>query len=317
MQSVFPDNMVALSDSQARVAADVAAVTGGALTLRMLPVGAMAAPGDLLDAVIDGRIHAGWDWLGYRAETMPLAGVVASYPYGPSPLQLAGWLYDGGGLALLEQAYAAHDLVPIPCHMVIAEAAGWFRREITTPEDFQGLRIRIAGLGAKVLERLGAEPTAEPVGDLFEALSAGRLDAVEFSVPVVDQSFGFGRFASYYYFPGWHQPASPIVLTVNGAVWDSLPAPQKAAVRTVCRGNMMVSMAEAERLQMRALDTFRERGVVVRRFTYSVLKRLQAVSREVLAEEAARDPLVAKAVQSMQDYIDENQRWTSLQHLPP
>lgn len=317
VQSVFPGDLAFISDGQRRVAADVAALTDGGMSLRIVPAGALARPEDLMEEVRSGRIAAGWDWPGYRADDIPLAGLIGSYPYGPAPTQLAGWLIDGGGLDLLERAYGPLGLTVMPCQMVVAEAAGWFTREIRAPEDFQGLRIRMAGLGAKVLERLGAVPSAEPVGELFDALSGGRLDAVEFSMPLLDQSFGFSRFARYYFFPGWHQPASIHLLMINSAVWDSLPLQHRTAVATACRANMLWSMTTGQRAQIAPLEAFRRSGVEVRRFSYAVLKRLQAVSQEVLAEEAARDPLVAEAVRSIAAYIEGTQRWLSLQHLPP
>lgn len=317
VQSVFPRDMVFLSESEQRVADRIATLTDGALTLRLLGAGAVADREGVFDAVRSNRIPAAWDWLGYRADRIPLAGVVASFPYGPTPVQLAGWLYDGGGLDLLQRAYAAHGLVVVPCHMVVAEAGGWYRREIREVGDFRGLRIRIAGLGAKILRRLGAEPSDEPPGALFDALSEGRLDAVEFSVPVVDQSFGFHRFAKIYYFPGWHQPASLNVLTVNADVWAGLPRAHREAITTACQANVLTTLAAGQRPQMDAVEAFREHGVEVRRFSYAVLKRLQTVSREVLEEEAARDPLVAEGVRTLSAYLRDTQRWESLQHLPP
>ncbi|SOD91834.1 TRAP transporter substrate-binding protein [Caenispirillum bisanense] len=317
VQSVFPAGMVFLSDSERHVAERTAAVSGGALTLNFVGSGAIVRAPELFAAVQDGRVEAAWDWIGYRAAQIPVAGVIASYPYGPSPVQLAAWLYGGGGEEILRRAYAREGLFALPCHMVVSEAGGWFLREIETVEDFKGLRMRIAGLGAQVLERLGGVPSNEPVDALYDSLAAGRLDAIEFSVPMADLSLGFDRFARYYYFPGWHQPSSVNVLMMRLDTWDSLAAQEREILTSVCRANIIWSLANGLQPQAAALDTFRAQGIEVRRFSYPVLKRLQAVSREVLADAAAKDPLVAEAVRSMTGFMTTLQRWESLQQLPP
>ena len=66
------------------------------------------------------------------------------------------------------------------------ESAGWFREEITSLDDLAGLKIRFAGLGGKVLQRLGASVTLLPGGEIFQALDRGAIDATEYSMPAVD-----------------------------------------------------------------------------------------------------------------------------------
>lgn len=169
--------MAYLSDSEARIAENVKRLTNGSLSLRFVGAGAITPPSFTLDAVRDGTLPAAFDWMGRHAYRIPLAGLVAAMPFGPEPRHLASWLYGGGGLALVEAAYDELGVVVLPCHMVITEAGGWFKHEIHTPEDFQGLRMRIAGLGAEVLRRLGGTPSEEPGGAPIrgvEGAAAGR-----------------------------------------------------------------------------------------------------------------------------------------------
>lgn len=316
VQSGFPPGMAYLSDSEARIVDSVERLTDGSLSLRFVGAGAIVPQAHMLEAVREGSIPAAFDWMGRHARRVPIAGLVAAMPFGPEPRHLASWLYSGGGLGLVETAYDGLGVVVLPCHMVIAEAGGWFNREITTPEDFQGLRMRIAGMGAEVLRRLGGEPSGEPVTQLYESLEAGRLDAVEFSVPLVDQSFGFEHFTRYYYFPGWHQPASVNALLVNENVWTSLTELQRAALRNTCRENVLWSMASGADQQVRAVEAAAESGVEVRRFPDTVLDRLRDVAKEVVAEVAAGDPLAASALGSMTRHLERARRWDALQALP-
>ena len=72
------------------------------------------------------------------------------------PWEYSAWWFEAGGRELGEEIYAKHNIHPIYCGMTGPETAGWFRSPITSLDDLQGLKIRFAGLGGKVLERLGA-----------------------------------------------------------------------------------------------------------------------------------------------------------------
>ncbi|EKV32583.1 TRAP dicarboxylate transporter- DctP subunit [Caenispirillum salinarum AK4] len=316
VQSAFPSGMAAFSESERRISEGVESLTGGSLTLRFVGAGGIVEPQHLLEAVREGAVPVGFDWMGYHADRVPLGGLVGSMPFGPTPRELSGWLYAGGGLSLLERGYARLGIVVLPCDMLPSAAGGWFKTEIRSVEDFKGLRIRIAGLGAEVLERLGSESSQEPVAQIYNALEEGRLDAVEFAAPLVDQSFGFHHFTKYYYFPGWHQPASLNILLVNRDVWDSLKEGERAALRKTCRENVLLGLAEGVARQTEAVDAAVARGIEVRRFPDPVLARLRAVSREVVAEAASRDPLAADALASLSEYVEQARRWSALQALP-
>lgn len=316
VQSAFPKGMAALSESEQRITTGVEQLTDGALSLRFVGAGAIVTPDHLLDAVRDGTVPVAFDWMGFHGDRVPLAGFIASMPFGPTPRDLAGWIYGGGGMDMLSAAYDRQGIVALPCHMVLSEAGGWFNRRIDTPEDFHGLTMRIAGLGAEVLRRMGGHPSSEPPDHLFDALESGRLEAVEFSVPSTDQSFGFEHFTRYYYFPGWHQPSSLNVLLINQAVWDSLRESQRVAVRTTCRENVLWNLSASGAQQMNAIDAATQRGVQVRRFPESVLTRLRDVSRAVVTETAASDPILATAFASLAQHLDKTRRWDTLQTLP-
>lgn len=147
-------------------------------------------------------------------------------------------------------------------------------------------------------------------------MKAQRLDAVEFSVPLVDQSFGFQQFTRFYYFPGWHQPASINVLLVNADVWTSLTELERAALHSTCRENVLWSMASGADQQVRAIEAAVKRGTVVRRFPDTVLERLRLLSAEVVQDIAAQNPLAASALKSITSHLDRAQRWDALQALP-
>ena len=54
---------------------------------------------------------------------------------------------------LMNEFYATQNLFAIPCGNTGAQMGGWFRKEINSVADMQGLKMRIGGFGGKVISR--------------------------------------------------------------------------------------------------------------------------------------------------------------------
>jgi TRAP-type mannitol/chloroaromatic compound transport system substrate-binding protein len=133
---------------------------------------------------------------------------------------------------------------------------------------------------------------------------------------VIDKSLGFQEIAKYYYFPGWHQPASWNSLIINMDVWDQYSEATQAKFMEACRANVTWSMGSAPGNQARVLEEFREQGIDVRRFPDPVLEKLREVSMEVLEEEAEKDEIFKEAYESLRAYMNSAGDWVRLQSLP-
>lgn len=313
--STFPKNMPFLGEGAENLARLVEEASGGEITLNVHGGGDLVPPLEVFNAVSTGAVPAGWDWIGYWAGTIPATAVAGALPFGPPPEIFLGWMWEGGGLEIIQKAYDEHNVQLLPCHLTAPEPAGWFQREINTPEDLKGLRFRISGIGGKVLNELGASSQLIPGGEIYVALERGRIDGTEFSLPSVDKSLGFSRVAKYYYFPGWHQPASWNSFIMNKDVWNSYTPEQQAQFMTACRANVAWSMTVAASGQMEAIEEFKKQGVEVRRFPEPVLAALREASEKVVAEEAARDPLFKEALDSLNAYVTKVAPWFELQSL--
>ena len=136
-------------------------------------------------------------------------------PFGLMASEMMGWLYYGGGMGFWQEAMAEFGIRPFFAGSSGVSAGGWFRKEINSLEDLKGLKFRIAGLGAEVVQRLGATPVLTPPAEVFPAMAAGTVDAAEFIGPWNDQAFGLYRVAKYYYQPGWHEVGPTAELLVN------------------------------------------------------------------------------------------------------
>ena len=313
--STFPKDMVFLGEGLLNVAKLVDEVSGGQLTLKVHGVGELVPMMEVFGAVSSGAVAAGWDWVGYWGGTVPVTALMGAMPFGPNPEVFLAWMMNGGGREILQKAYDKFNIQVLPCHVTAPEAGGWFNKEINTPEDFKGLKMRISGLGGKVLNNLGASTQLIPGGEIFLALERGRIDATEFSLPIIDRQLGFQNIAKFYYFPGWHQPASWNSLLINKGVWNKLTDLQKNQLEIACMANIVYTLSVAPAAQVAVIEEFKKKGVEVRRFPPAVMKALQEESRKVLEQEAAADPLFKEAYESLVNYMANVNQWHDIQRM--
>ncbi len=312
VQSAFPLGAPVLGEMVRHFAEQVEASGRDDLRVRLYDAGKLSPPLQILDAVAAGKLEAGFSWPGYWMGKLPAVTVFAAVPFGPGPQEFLAWIQQGGGLELWRELYAPLGVVPVPCGVLPPEASGWFARPIETPEDLRGLKIRYAGLGGKVLEKLGASITMLAAGDLFLALERGVLDATEYSLPAVDRSLGFHRIVEHYYFPGWHQPASMMELLVNADDWQALGPERRHFLETTCQANILWTLTRAVALQGDALAFFEANGVTLHTWSPELMRRFREASEEVMREAAAADPDFARAWRSQRAFLERARPWTSI-----
>ena len=313
--STFPKNMVFLGEGAENLSKLLSEVSGGKLNLKVYGAGELVPPLEVFNAVSTGAVQAGWDWIGYWGGTVPVTALMGAMPFGPTPEVFLGWMWEGGGRQILQKAYDPFNVEVFPCHLTAPESGGWFNKEIKSTDDFKGLKMRISGLGGKVLNNLGASTQLIAGGEIFVALERGRIEATEFSLPIIDQSLGFQNVAKYYYFPGWHQPASWNSLIINKGVYNKFTALEKEQLEVACMANIVYTMSVAPAAQMPVLEKFKASGTAIKRFPPQVMKALQAESAKVLEAEAKNDPIFKEAYESLLNYMNSVNQWHNLQSL--
>lgn len=313
--STFNTNIF-IGEGALRFAEELNTVTDGKVELDVHNPGDLVPAFEVFNSVSSGAIPAGWDWIGYWAGTVPVTNLYGALPFGPTPEAFASWMWSGEGTELLQSAYDQYNVKVLPCFISPQETGGWYNKEINSIKDFDGLRIRISGLGAKVLNKYGASTQLIPGGEIYLALERGRIDATEFSVPQVDQLMGFEEITKYYYFPGWHQSASWFSFIINQDVWNEYDDATKAKFETACRATLQWSMAEAPPEQMRVIAKLKEKGVEVKRFPDEVVSELRTGWNEVRDEEMKNDPMFKKAYESLMEHTKLVDDWYELQAIP-
>lgn len=315
MTSTFSSSLVLLGSAGKRIERRIAEISGGNIEIKFYEPGALAPALEGFDAVAYGAIEAGWSTPGYWAGKVPALQLFGAVPFGPDAAEYLAWFDHGGGRALFEEFYHKQGIQSLVCGVIPPEASGWFKEEITSSEQFRGLKIRFFGLGAKVIEKLGASTQLLAAGDIFPALELGTIDATEFSMPAIDLALGFHQAAKHYYFPGWHQQSTFFELMVNLEAWEALTPLQKAQIETVCSDNIRYSLSEGEAIQAAALKRLQEAGVTLHSWPEPILEELRAAWLEVAEESAAEDPDFARAWESLQAFRQEYRVWRDRGYL--
>ena len=312
MASAYSARLPQLGTLAKRLETQVWRVSGGTMEIRFHEPGTLVPADQIFDAVASGAIDAAFASpasLTGRASALDLFSAV---PFGPTAGEYLAWIEFGGGQALMESLYRRHNIQAVACGLLAPEASGWFRKEIRVADDFKGLRMRITGLGARVMEKLGVVTVPLAGGDIFVALEDGSLDAAEFSMPAIDRFLGLERLAKNYYLPGWHQPATLFPLIVNLDQWEKLEAIQKTRVEVVCGDNLRYGLAEGEALQFAALRNLQAKGVRVRRWPRPILEALERAWRDVVDEKTLADADFRRVWNSLAAFRKDYAIWREL-----
>ncbi len=312
----FASTLPALGDNAPWVAEQLEAASGGNIRLRIEEPGKIVPAFQIMEAVKDKKVPAGYTWVGYDQGKIPALPLIAAVPFGMEPWEFNAWWYYGGGQQLGEELYAPHNIHPILCGIISPETAGWFKFEIQSLDDVKGLKIRFAGLGGRVMEKLGASVTMIPGGEIFQALEKGTIDASEFSLPEVDEKLGFHQVVKNNYFPGWHQPFTSLHLIVNKDVWNALQPASRALINLACMAGVTNALSKSEHNQGAIMAGFPEKGVTPRKLPEPLLRELYKISQEVIAEEAAKDEMFKKILESQTAFRDQYAIWKKFGYLP-
>ncbi|MCB2054485.1 MAG: TRAP transporter substrate-binding protein [Geminicoccaceae bacterium] len=298
-------------------AEDVKMATGGTVELEFHEDGEMVPVPEILNAVSTGAVPAAFTWLGFFGGTVPVGKYFAGTPFGPSTEILVSWMWSGGGLAILNKGVEPLGVRVLPCNPMPREGGGYFNKEIDSLDDFDGMKIRMGGWGGEVLQKLGASVISIPGSEIYLALERGRIDATEYSSPLVDESQGYYKLVKYYYFPGWHQSTTWNSFVVNKGYWDQLTEDQRQQIELACRVTVQRSMSDIVPLQIDALERMKADGdFEVREFPEDLIRELYGVWQTVLEENRKQHPLIDEAHQSLQAHIARMEPWFELQTMP-
>jgi TRAP-type mannitol/chloroaromatic compound transport system substrate-binding protein len=270
---------------------------------------------DTFGALDTGLIDAVWGSAGHHHREDPALTIFSGFPFGPDPAGFTAWMQHGGGAGALAAIYARHGMKSLYCGILPAEGGGWFRAPIESVADLEGLAIRSFGYAARVLQKLGAVPYELPAQEIRPALEIGLIDAAEFSLPSIDADLGIAEVAGYLYFPGWQQPVTSLEFLMPARTWEGLCVLHRAVLEVAWGDTLSWTAASATIEQVEALARFRAMGVEMHVWPDEVLLALRNAWDEVIAEETARDPLLAEAWEGYLRFRDGYDDWQARAYI--
>jgi len=311
--TTWPPNFPVLGEGCNHLAKWIEEMSGGRLKIRVYGGGELIPPLESFEAVSNGAIEMGHGGAYYWAGKTPATQFFSTVPFGMNVNQLNAWIITGGGRELWEELYDRFDLMPFLCGNTGVQMGGWFNKEINSIEDLQGLKMRMPGLGGKVMAKAGATALLVAGGEIYTNLERGVIDATEWIGPYHDYLMGFHRIAKYYYYPGWHEPGPALELIINKSKFQSLPSDLQAIIRAAAaRSNSWVA-AEFDNKNAEYLSKIIEEGQVnLKSFPDSVLNQLRTYTDEVLAELVAENKDCRKIYESFDKFRRKISQWSTI-----
>jgi TRAP-type mannitol/chloroaromatic compound transport system substrate-binding protein len=313
MVTTWSPKLDVLQECCERLAKRINEMSDGRLQIQVFAGGELVPPLESFQAVSDGTVEAGSGASYYWAGKEPATQWFSAVPFGLNAQGMSAWFHGADGLKLWEELYDDFNLIPRPGGSTGVQMGGWFNKKINTIDDFKGLKMRIPGLGGKVIAKAGATVVLLPGGEIFTSLERGVIDATEWVGPLHGLRFGFFKAAKYYYYPGWHEPGTYLEFFFNKKSYQSLPKDLQHIVNAACMENEIWVLAQFESRNGAALhELINKHKVPVVGFPNEVLNELRPLALEVLEEEAAKSPMAKKVNESLKKFKDEIGPWGSI-----
>ncbi len=317
MASAYASALPQLGEQGVRFETTLWHLSAGTMRVKLHEPGTLVAADDMFNAVRSAAIEAAFAAPSFWADKNPAFQLFSAIPFGPPLPEYLSWMFDGGGLQILQDLYAKQGLRGLVCGVLAPEGSGWFRQPVDNINDFKALRLGMGGLGGKVAAKLGANTMTLAEGDVFVALEKGLIDGAEASQPAVDLELGLHQLARHYYFPGWHQPATLLHLIVNLDLWNGLPKSRRSQIEAACRDNISHGLAVGEARQFGALKELVRQGVKIEIWAPDILAALKAAWAQVLAEEKNNNRDFKRAWESLQAFREEYGIWREISEGTP
>lgn len=313
MATSWPVSLETLFGGAKLFADRVAAMTDGKFKITPRAAGELAPGLEVLNVVSQGAVPCGHTASYYYVGKSPVMGFGSSLPFGFTAQQQNAWLYEGGGLKQLQDLYASKfNVVQFPAGNTGAQMGGWFRKEISSINDLQGLKMRIPGLGGQVMGKLGVTVQTLPGGEIFQALQTGAIDAAEWVGPFDDEKLGLNKVAQFYYYPGWWEPGTTLEVQINLDEWKKLPPEYQAAVETAAYEANMVVLSRYESQNNEALQRLVQGGVQLRQYSNEIMAAAEKASFELYDEFAGKDADFKTVFDSWKQFRDRVYAWNKL-----
>lgn len=202
-------------------------LSGGQIAVGIYPYGTIGTSADLTELAQSGAIQLAFASPGHFGSVVPEVQVF-SVPY------LLSQHNDVNAKVLSESPVIYEDLqqhinerhLQLLTMWAGGEMVWTSNKEIRSPEDFDGVRMRVmvSPMLVATYEAFGAEPTPLPYGEVYSGLQLGTIDAQVNPLYAI-RDMNFYEVQDYMTFPGENQYTAMVI--ANKAWYDGLEEEQR------------------------------------------------------------------------------------------
>jgi len=309
MTASWPKSLDTLYGAAEMMAKAVGEATDNKFQIQVFAAGEIVPGLQVLDAVQNGTVEMGHTASYYYFGKDPTFAFGTSLPFGPNMRINQGWYINGGGKQVLDEFYKNYNVISLLAGNTGCQMGGWFRKEIKTVADLNGLKFRIGGFAGKVLQKLGVVPQQLAGGDIYPALEKGTIDGAEWVGPYDDEKLGFNKIAPHYYYPGWWEGGPITHAYVNLDKWNALPKSYQAVLTQAGQTASNWMMAKYDQLNPPALKKLLAGGTKLHAFSPEIMDAAYKATRELHAEVGKDNQAFKKADESLMDYTKNTYQW--------
>ncbi len=312
MATSWPHSLDTLYGGAETISRRVNELSGGNFQIKPYAGGELVPGLEVLDAVQAGSVECGHTASYYYIGKNPGFAFGTSVPFGLTAQQQNAWLYEAGGNDAINRLYDDFGVISFPAGNTGAQMGGWFKHKLEGLNSLQGLKMRIPGLGGKVLAELGVNVQVLPGGEIFLALERGTIDAAEWTGPYDDEKLGLAKAARFYYYPGWWEPGPTLAALVNQQAWRKLPSDYQAMFTTACYEANLTMLSRYDTRNGAALQRLLKGGTALVAYDESILKAAQEAAFQLYNDNAAKDPGFRDLFEKWQGFRQELYTWNNV-----
>lgn len=309
LTSSFPKSLDTIYGAAEIISKSVAEATDGKFQIQAHAAGEIVPGLQALDAVQAGTVEMAHTCSYYYVGKDPTFAFDTAMPFGLNARQQNSWWYFGGGREVMADFFNAYNVVAFPAGNTGVQMGGWFRKEINSLADLNGVKMRIAGIAGKVMAALGAVPQQIAGGDIYPALEKGTIDAAEWVGPYDDEKLGFYKVAPYYYYPGWWEGGPQLSAYINQQKWAELPKSYQAILTAAAARANVETMAKYDFLNPTALKRIVANKTKLKPYPKEVMEAAYAAAFKLYDETAASNAAFKKVYDSWKPFRDEQYLW--------
>ena len=312
MTSSFPKALDTIYGAGEVVAEHVRAATDGKFNIQVFAAGEIVGGLEAKNAAADGTVELAHTASYYYWGQDEAYAMGTAIPFGLNARMQNAWFYRGGGNEIMNEFYATQGVIGFVSGNTGAQMGGWYRKEINSLADLDGLKMRIGGMGGRIIAKLGVVPQQIAGGDIYASLERGTLDATEWVGPYDDQKLGFDKVAKYYYYPGWWEGGPALHTFANLDQYNSLPPAYQGALIDACAYANTDMMARYDTQNPTALKQLVADGAILRPFSQDILQASYDAAKETYAEISASNPTFKRIYEHQLAFKKDAYLWMQL-----